>query len=209
MPMFINNPIVSLRKTPINTQISTCRKFNSFTPTMNPSISSLSNTISAPGVYSLIYINGQNFLPYNTTINFGTTKNIPIVLYSSFYISFVVPLNVSEGTYPIQVVVNYNNTKSLTSSLLYSNIVPYTIQNYTITGNYNVSDDNKYNTIISFTSSGNIVFYNQFKVLWKITGDASVSLNDISISDGTYKTITNTPYYANLGTGSVSLSFNV
>ena len=67
MPMFINNPIFSLIKTPINTKRTTCRKHNSFLPNVNPSIFSLSNNISAPGVYSFIYmkLNDMNFLIFN------------------------------------------------------------------------------------------------------------------------------------------------
>jgi len=209
MPMFINNPIVSLIKIPIHTQQNRCRKYVSFLPNMNPSIYSLSTTISAPRIYSLVYISGQNFIPYNTSVTFGPIKNIDVVFFSSSYISFVVPLNVSEGTYPVQVVVNYYNNQSQPSNLLYSNTLNYTIQNYVITGTYNKSDTETYNTILNFTSSGTIVFYNTFNVLWNITGNAYVLINGKILSNGTYKTTLNTQYIITLNSGSISLNFNV
>jgi len=209
MPMFTNNPIVSLRKTPIITKRISCRKHNSFLPNVNPSIFSLSNNISAPGVYSLIYITGENFIPYNTTVTFGIIQNIPIVFYSSSYISFVVPTNVTENNYQIQVVVNYYNNQSLTSSLLYSNTLNYTIQNYVITGNYTISDNDTYNTIINFTSNGTIIFYNTFNILLNITGDAYVLFNGQILTNGTYNTIPNTQCFITAISGSVLMSFNV
>lgn len=209
MPMFTNNPIVSLIKTPINTQQNRCRKYVSFLPNMNPSIYSLSNNISAPHIYSVVYISGQNFIPYNTSVTFGPIKNIDVVFFSSSYISFVVPVNVSEGTYPVQVVVNYYNNQSQTSNLLYSNTLDYKIQNYFITGTYNKSDTETYNTIIAFTSGGTIIFYNTFNVLWNITGNAYVLINGQILTNGTYKTILNTQYIITLNSGSVSLNFNV
>jgi hypothetical protein len=176
---------------------------------MNPSIYSLSNNISAPHIYSVVYISGQNFIPYNTSVTFGPIKNIDVVFFSSSYISFVVPVNVSEGTYPVQVVVNYYNNQSQTSNLLYSNTLDYKIQNYFITGTYNKSDTETYNTIIAFTSGGTIIFYNTFNVLWNITGNAYVLINGQILTNGTYKTILNTQYIITLNSGSVSLNFNV
>lgn len=209
MPMFTNTPIVSLKKTPINTQQINCRKYNGFLPNMNPSISSLSTTISAPRLYSLVYISGQNFIPYNTTVTFGPIKNIDIVFYSSSYISFVVPLNVSEGDYNVQVVVNYYNIQSQTSNLLYSNTLNYTIKNYVITGDYNTYIDDKYNTIIHFTTNGTIIFYNKFNILWNIEGDAYVLVNGQILKNGLSQTFVNTQYFITLNSGSVSLNFNV
>jgi len=209
MPMFTNTPIVSLRKTPINTQQTNCRKYAAFLPTMNPSISSLSTTISAPQVYSLVYISGHNFIPYNTTVTFGPIKNIDVVFYSSSYISFVVPLNVSERDYPVQVVVNYYNIQSQTSNLLYSNTLNYTIKNYVTRGNCSVSDTELYNTIIRFTSNGTIIFYNKFNVLWNIEGDAYVLVNGQILKNGLSQTFVNTEYFITLNSGSISLNFNV
>jgi hypothetical protein len=207
--MFANNPIVSLKKTPINTQQTNCRKYTGFLPNMNPSIYSLSTTISAPRIYSLVYISGHNFIPYNTTVTFGAIKNIDVVFYSSSYISFVVPLNVSEGDYNVQVVVNYYNIQSQTSNLLYSNTLNYTIKNYVITGEYNTYIDDKYNTIIHFTTNGTIIFYNKFNILWNIEGDAYVLVNGKILKNGLNQTFVNSQYFITLNSGSISLNFNV
>lgn len=212
MPMFTNNPVVSLLKTPINTQQNICRKYKGFLPNINPSIFSLSNTISAQGEYQLVYISGENFMPYSTTVNFGYIQNIPVVFYNPSYISFVVPLNVSEGVYSVQVVVNNNNNFN-PNSMLYSNTVDYTIQNYTITGNYLLTDSNTYqniyNTIITFTSNGTILFYDKYNIIWNITGDASVLVNGTVVTSGLHKSVKNVLYYIILRSGSVSMKFNV
>jgi hypothetical protein len=207
MSVFTTNPIISLRTIPINTQQPTCRKYKGFLPNITPAIYSLSSTISAPREYALVYINGQNFTPDNLSVTFGTITDVPIVFYSSFTISFVVPLYVSEGTYGIQVVANNNNT--LMSGLLYSNIVDYTIQNYSVTGNYSISDNTIYNTIITFTGNGTILFYNSFNINWDITGDTIVSVNGQVLSNGTYFSLINTSYSVTLGTGTVTLFLNV
>jgi hypothetical protein len=208
MAEFITNPIVSLRTTPINTQQLKCRKYKGFLPNLTPTINSLSSTISAPGVYALVYVNGENFTPYNISITFGTIQNIPIVFYSSFLVSFLVPLDVSEGIYNVQVVINNNNNLTI-NSLLYSNTVNYTIQNYNITGNYSMTDTNLYNTIITFTGNGEIFFYNTFNINWVITGNASVIINGKTLINGTYKSIINSVYYVTIVSGSVTLIFNV
>lgn len=207
MSIFTTNPIISLTTIPITTQQPICRKYKGFLPNITPAIYSLSSTISAPGEYALVYINGQNFTPNNLSVTFGTITDVPIVFYSSFTISFVVPLYVSEGTYGIQVVANNNNT--LMSGLLYSNVVDYIIQNYSITGNYSITDTAFYNTIITFTGNGTILFYNTFNINWNITGDAIVSVNGQVFSNGTYLSLINTLYSVTLGTGSVTLVFNV
>jgi hypothetical protein len=207
MTSFTKNPIISLSKKPFNTKQILCRKYKSFLPNIIPSISSLSNNISAPGAYSLIYINGLNFTPYNMTVTFGSIQNIPIVFYSSFSISFVVPLNLSEGNYSVQVVANNNNT--LISGLLYSNTLDYTIQNYSIVGTYSITDDSSYNTVINFSGNSTIIFYNVFNVNWVITGNASVTVNNQFLSTGEYNVLSNIQYNITLGIGSVTIYFNV
>ena len=67
-----------------------CLRNKGFLPSFTPVINSLSVTTSVAGVYSLVYINGSNFIPTCngvTYINFGNFKNIPITFYSSFNIS--------------------------------------------------------------------------------------------------------------------------
>jgi hypothetical protein len=209
MAMFITNPIINLRKRPIHTQQITCRKYKGFLPNITPAIDSLSSSISAPGQYSLVYINGKNFTPYNISVTFGTIQNIPIVYYSSFTISFVVPLYVSEGAYTVQVVANNNSNNALMTTLLYSNIVNYTIQNYIITGNYHLSNNRFYNTIIIFSANSTIVFYNTFNIVWNISGNAIVTIKGQPLLDGEYTSFINIPYTIILGTGSVMIYLNV
>jgi len=113
----------------------TCKAYNKY-PNFNPSITSLSVTSSASGVYSLVYINGANFLPVSngtTYVNFGNFKNLPIIFYSSFNISFVVPLNALPGNYNINVINVYNGNlsprvnQSYPGINNYSNTIAYTI----------------------------------------------------------------------------------
>jgi hypothetical protein len=208
MTSFIRNPIVDLAVRPINTKQPKCRKYKGFLPNITPALFSLSSNISAPGVYALVYINGQNFTPYNISVTFGTIQNIPIVYYSSFSISFVVPLNLSEGNYSVQVVEN--NANNLFPGLLYSNKLQYTVQNYVIQGNYSVSASDIFNTILSFLTDSTIVFYNTFNGVWSINGTATVVANGQPLVSGSYVLLPSTVYYIMLGnSGSVQLSLNV
>jgi hypothetical protein len=112
-----------------------CIKYKSFYPSFAPIINSLSVTSSVASVYSLVYINGSNFLPpcYGTTyVNFGSLKKIPIVFYSTSTISFIIPLNAVPGYYNVQVVNIYN-----------SNFSPAVNQSYA--GNPNFSNSITYN----------------------------------------------------------------
>lgn len=126
---FITNPI-----TAINTDRINCRQYRNFLPSFTPMISSLSNTSSSHGTYSLVYIDGMNFLPYGTTyINFGSYTNIPITYYSSFNISFVVPINALAGIYSVVAVNVYSGNfgppvrYTYPANLNYSNTVSYTL----------------------------------------------------------------------------------
>lgn len=106
-----------------------CRKFNSSYPSFTPILSSLSTTSSPSGGYSLVYVDGYNFLPNGTTfVKFGNYGYLPITYYSSFNLSFVVPLNAVVGNYPVQVVNLYNG-----------NFSPQINQSYP--GNINLSTD--------------------------------------------------------------------
>jgi len=70
-----------------------------------------------------VYLRGINFSANGiTSITFGTYKNIPITFFSSTSISFIIPLNVKQGEYNLQVV-NTNSTGSLSS-----NTVVFTIE---------------------------------------------------------------------------------
>jgi hypothetical protein len=121
---------------PTNKKSFNCRKIKSFYPSFVPTLLGVSRTSSASGEYSLVYISGTNFLPqcYGTTyVNFGSFTNLPITFYSSFNISFVVPLSVTPDNYDIVVVNIYNNNFSPSVNQSYpgnpniSNSITYTI----------------------------------------------------------------------------------
>lgn len=105
-----------------------CRKVLKTYPSFTPIINSLSATSSAKGTYSVVYINGSNFLPPVigvTYVNFGTYKNLPIIFFSSAYISFTIPLNAPVGNYPVVVVNVYNNNFSQPVNYSYPGILNY------------------------------------------------------------------------------------
>ena len=121
---------------PTNKKSFNCRKIKSFYPSFTPTIQNISRTSSVAGAYSLVYISGTNFLPqcYGITyVNFGSYKNLPVTFYSSFNISFVVPLSVTPGNYNVVVVNVYNNNfsqavnQSYPGNLNISNSITYTI----------------------------------------------------------------------------------
>lgn len=111
-----------------------CRKSKGFLPSFTPVLSNLSVTTSLSGIYSLVYVNGYNFLPNGTTfIKFGNIGYLPITYYSSFNISFVVPLNATPGNYDVSVVNIYNGNfspqinQSYPGNLNFSQPITYTI----------------------------------------------------------------------------------
>jgi hypothetical protein len=112
-----------------------CRRLsNGFYPTFTPALSNLSITTSGLGVYSLVYVSGTNFLPNGTTfIKFGNYGYLPAIFYSSFNLSFVVPLNAAAGNYNVNVVNLYNGNfspqinQSYPGNLNMSNSITYTI----------------------------------------------------------------------------------
>jgi len=66
-----------------------CRKYKEAYPSFTPVINGLSVTSSSAGSYSLVYVNGSNFLPNGTTfIKFGDYGYLPATYYSSFNLSF-------------------------------------------------------------------------------------------------------------------------
>jgi len=89
-----------------------CRKSKPKYPSFTPILYSLSTTTSPAGGYSLVYISGSNYLPDGTTIvKFGNTY-LPVIYYSSSYLSFVVPLNAGKGNYAVQIANIYNGNFS-------------------------------------------------------------------------------------------------
>jgi len=110
-----------------------CRKFQGSYPSFVPTIERISISSSKTNTYSEVHVIGTNFLPNNTTyIQFGNV-NIPVTYYSSFNISFIVPLNASVGNHPVRVINIYNNnfspsvTQSYPGNINVSNTVFYTI----------------------------------------------------------------------------------
>jgi hypothetical protein len=100
---------------PNTTVINRCRRYKQAYPGFAPIINVLNPSNATQGAYSIVYVNGLNFLPpcYGTTyVNFGSFTNIPITFYSSFNISFVVPVNAVAGTYNVTVVNIYNSNFS-------------------------------------------------------------------------------------------------
>jgi len=133
MSAFINNPMEMINGN-ININLPSCRLYKSFLPTFAPLINNISVTSSVAGQYSLVYITGRNFLSNGITyVNFGPYTNIPICYYSSFNISFVIPLNLPAGDYNVVVVNIYNGQfsaqvkNSYPGNLNYSNPILYTL----------------------------------------------------------------------------------
>lgn len=91
----------------------TCSRNQGFLPSFTPNLSSLSVTTSSSAAYSRVYVNGSNFLPNGTTfIQFGGLGYLPVTYYSSFNLSFVIPINTIPGNYLVKVVNLYNGNFS-------------------------------------------------------------------------------------------------
>ena len=111
-----------------------CKLVKGFLPSFKPEIYNLSVNTSLSGAYSNVLITGQNFLPNGSTyVNFGDFKNIPVIYFSSFNISFVVPTNAPIGSYNVILVNNYNSNYSPNINTIYnqnlnfSNSMTYTL----------------------------------------------------------------------------------
>jgi len=129
-------PVTNMSIYKRNNNILTSCKYRGFYPSFTPVINFLSKTTSVASTYAEVQINGSNFLPpSNATIyvNFGSFTNLPITFYSSFNISFVVPLNAVPGSYNVTVVNVYNSNfspqinQTNPGNLNYSNSITYTI----------------------------------------------------------------------------------
>jgi hypothetical protein len=127
-----SNNLMSNNSLPNNFFNSNCRK--GFLPSFTPKLYSLSSTSSENNTYKMVFVNGSNFLPNGTTfIKFGNFGYLPTTYYSSFNLSFVVPLNAIRGHYNVQVVNLYNSNfstpvnQTYSGNLNYSNSITYTI----------------------------------------------------------------------------------
>ena len=110
-----------------------CRKFKGFYPSFKPLLNNLSVTSSTAGIYTELYVNGSNFLPNGTTfIKFGN-YDLPVTYYSSFNLSFVVPLDAVPGNYSVSIVNLYNGNfsspvnQTYPGVLNFSNTITYTL----------------------------------------------------------------------------------
>lgn len=113
---------------------TTCSRNKGFLPSFTPILAGLSTTTSASGSYALVYVYGSNFLPGGTTfIQFGNLGYLPATYYSSFNLSFVVPLNAIASNYAVKVVNLYNGNfsppvnQSYSGNLNFSNSITYTV----------------------------------------------------------------------------------
>ena len=113
-----------------------CLKYRNIYPDFAPTINNLSVITSPAGVYKVVYISGSNYFPPcngSTYVQFGSYTNIPIIYFSAFYISFVVPQNAVAGIYTVKVINLYDGNfstpvnQSYPSIPNYSNPVTYTI----------------------------------------------------------------------------------
>jgi|LakMenEpi03Aug12_release.lakeMendotaPanAssembly.Ray.scaffolds.fasta_scaffold09651_5 hypothetical protein len=103
-----------------------CRKFKGFYPNFTPSLNNMSITTSIAGSYAKVYVDGYNFLPNGTTvIQFGNYGYLPIIFYSSFNISFIVPINAVIGSYNVRVVNIYNGNFSPQLNQTYPGILNF------------------------------------------------------------------------------------
>ena len=101
-----------------------CYVKKGFLPNITPVIYNLSTYESQAGKYKIVYVTGENFNFNTTSVTFGSMKNIQVVYYDSFNISFVIPINYTTGIYNVQVTV-VNNRNMLVPNTLYSNSLMY------------------------------------------------------------------------------------
>jgi hypothetical protein len=111
--------------TSTTSSVAPCKKYMNTYPNFTPVIYNLSVNNSKAGVYTQVYISGNNFslgsrIGY-TVVNFGTYTNLPVTYYGSTNISFIVPTNAVPGIYSIQAI------NSFYPNSLVSNIVKYTV----------------------------------------------------------------------------------
>lgn len=87
----------------------TCFTPVGFYPSFVPVLNSMSVTTAPAGAFTQVDVYGANFLPDRVTyVQFGTAS-LPVTYFSSFNVSFIVPMDLSAGTYDVQVVNIYSN----------------------------------------------------------------------------------------------------
>jgi hypothetical protein len=127
----------NLTQTNPNYSQSKCRKISNQYPRFTPVIFSLSIDDSVKGAYSVVIINGLNFLPTSigtTYVNFGSFRRLPIIYFNSNTLSFTIPLNAQAGNYSVVVVNVYNGNFSPQANTSYpGNLNVSNAKIYTIT----------------------------------------------------------------------------
>lgn len=90
--------------------VNRCRGYIPQLPNLIPTIGSLSTYTSSVGIYTVVYVTGNNFSIQGplgfSTISFGNINNIPVTFLSPYNIAFVVPVTLSSGTYTVKVTNN-------------------------------------------------------------------------------------------------------
>jgi len=117
MSLFTANPNAGLRKK--------CTPKKGFMPSIIPVIFNLSTNTSKAGEYQLVNITGENFRYNNTQVKFGNIPNIAITYNSSFNISFIVPINLLQGTYAVYVTTI--NKINVIPNIVYSSAATYVL----------------------------------------------------------------------------------
>jgi hypothetical protein len=108
------------------TNTTKCKPQKGFLPNIDPVIFGLSDYDSSANIYHPIFIAGENFFPNGATaVNFGSYTNLAVTYYSSFNISFIIPIEAVPGNYIVQVISLYSGSTS--QNILYSNTENYTL----------------------------------------------------------------------------------
>lgn len=107
-----------------------------YLPSFTPVIYNLSVYKSIQGKHTVVYVSGDNFqspVTGITYVNFGSYKNLPIVFYSTVYISFVVPIDALADNYSVTVVNVYNGQFSPQITCMNSGVINVSnAKNYSI-----------------------------------------------------------------------------
>jgi hypothetical protein len=98
-----------------------------FLPSFTPIIYRFSITRCQRGTHSIVYVTGDNFQSPGlgiTYVQFGF-KIIPIVFYSSKYISFTVPTDLPYGNYKVKILNVYSGQFSPQISSVKSGVINF------------------------------------------------------------------------------------
>ena len=177
-------------------------------PILEPSIVSLSSSYSVAGATTLITIYGLNFRDYSI-VRFGN-KDMETYFISTNYLSFYIPYNFKNGTYPIQVnneglisnavdftidesvgywiLSEYNNSISNSNEgavdMGQTSVNAKYFQSYSTPGSYFVKDNNKYLPIFSSIADYTDFYQNTSSDIKIISGLGQITKFDESNTFG-------------------------